>query len=60
MTQTSIVAVCLFLGFALGWLANDYLVRKRRKILSNWEPGMVITMGDGERLYVCAVEDREP
>jgi len=56
------------LGFAFGAFAHQeltrWLRRKRRQILSNWEPGMTIITSDGETLYVCAIEPtdspREP
>lgn len=48
---------CWLFGLGTGWhLRSIILRREAKKILSNWEPGMVITTHDGERLYVCRVE----
>jgi hypothetical protein len=49
-------AAGLAMGLGFGWQLCAWLERKRRRVLSNWEPGMVITMSSGETLYVCAVE----
>lgn len=52
----AIVGSSFVLGMAVataGWFRID---QERRKVLSNWEEGMIITTTKGERLYVCAVE----
>jgi len=56
MSPLHVGLACLAIGLGLGWSVCDFFWRKRQRILSNWEPGMIITTSDNERLYVCAVE----
>lgn len=55
MTDLIIAAV----GLSVGFLLRDWLERRRRRVLSNWEPGMKIETSDGETLYLVAVEPTE-